>query len=169
MQKLKLIFLLATALFITSCDNNNSAGTGVDSETNAAAKGHSESSMVPGVSDKNASVAEFSVQLDQGKKWRANAETTEGIRKMIASVKGAIANEVNDIAGYRALGASLQKDFNAIFEKCTMTGDAHEQLHNYLLPMVDMVKTFESKDAAACEKALPELKEHLGNYYSYFE
>ncbi len=173
MQKFKLFFVLAFALILTGCSNNNSAEVGVDSEstteTTEENKEHTGAAMTPDVKKEDHTASAATVSLDNGKKWEANPETTEGILKMIDSVKGVLKTGGTNIDGYRALGVTLQKDFNTIFEKCTMTGEAHEQLHNYLLPMVDLVKTFEEKDVAACSKALPELKEHLGNYYVYFE
>lgn len=169
MQKIKFILLFTLTVALFACDNNNSVEPGVEAET-AKKKELSKSTMIPGDSDVGTPVASVDgVSLDSGKKWKANVETSQGINKMMASVKKAISKELGEVADYRVLGASLQQDFNEIFQKCTMTGEAHDQLHNYLLPMVDMVKTFENGDVASCEKTLPQIKEHLNSYYNYFE
>lgn len=168
MQKIKIILFFTLAIAFVACDNNNSVEPGVDTESSSDDKESNKATMIPGTPDLG-SPAAAAVQLDNGKKWKANAETTEGINKMMASVKKAASSDMSDIDTYRALGSTLQQDFNEIFQKCTMTGEAHDQLHNFLLPMVDMVKTFEKKDMASCEKMLPEIKEHLGSYYAYFE
>jgi hypothetical protein len=171
MQKFKLLFVLAVALFFTACDNNNSAAVDVDADEPIETKedkAPTESGMTSGLTKVVDAVADLSVQLDNGEKWQANSETTEGIYSMIRSTKELMSSGSATIEDYRTLGVSLQKDFNTIFEKCTMTGESHEQLHNYLLPMVDMVKTFEEKDIAACDKALPEFKDYLGSYFQYF-
>ena len=34
----------------------------------------------------------------------------------------------------KKLSESLEQEFTIILQKCTMTGVAHEQLHNFLLP-----------------------------------
>lgn len=72
------------------------------------------------------------VQLNNGQKWEANRETTEGIRMMIERVEFFKKEGSED---YSALQANLQSDFQMIFQKCTMKGEAHDQLHNYLLPL----------------------------------
>ncbi|KAA3622606.1 MAG: hypothetical protein DWQ02_25785 [Bacteroidetes bacterium] len=168
MQKIKIVLFFFLAIAFVACDTNNSAEPGVETESAPESKESNKSTMIPGAPDLG-SPAAAAVKLDNGKKWKANVETTEGINKMMTSVKKAIVSETANIDAYRKLGASLQQDFNEIFQKCTMTGEAHDQLHNYLLPMVDMVKTFEQKDLASCEKMLPQMKEHLGSYYAYFE
>src|SRR5690606_38966631 len=71
------------------------------------------------------------VKTDKGEKWKANAETTEGIHKMIALTEE---NEQGRTSTTE-LRQSLDKEFNEILKKCTMTGEAHNQLHNYLLPL----------------------------------
>jgi len=170
MQKVKLLFFFILFVGLVACDNNNSVEPGAETEITSESKKASKATMIPGVDNSAATVAEeLTVQLDEGKKWKANVETSQGVNKMMGSVKKVISSDLSDIEDYRALGAALQTDFNEIFQKCTMTGEAHEQLHNFLLPMVDMVKTFEQKDLAACEKTLPRIKEHLGSYYDYFE
>ncbi len=170
MQKVKLLLFFVLFVVLAACDNNNSVETGIEAEKTSESKKATRATMMPGVDNSAATVVdELTVQLDEGKKWKANVETSQGINKMMASVKKAISKDIAELEDYRALGAALQTDFNEIFQKCTMTGEAHEQLHNFLLPMVDMVKTFEQKDLVACEKTLPEIKQHLGSYYDYFE
>ena len=72
------------------------------------------------------------VQLNDGEKWEANLETTEGIRMMISRIES-FKNENSE--EYTVLQTNLQSDFKMIFQKCTMKGEAHDQLHNYLLPL----------------------------------
>lgn len=170
MQKFKLLFFFVLLTGLVACDNSNSVDPGAETENTSEPKKANKSTMIPGADNTASSAApEFSIQLDNGKKWQANVETSEGVNQMMASVKKAISKEISTIEDYRALGASLQTAFNGIFKNCTMTGEAHDQLHNFLLPMVDMVKTFEQKELAACEKTLPEIKTHLGSYYDFFE
>jgi hypothetical protein len=170
MQKVKLLLFFVLFVGLVACDNNNSVEPGVETEKTSESKKASKATMITGIEESVTSAAEeLSVQLDDGKKWKANVETSQGVNKMMASVKKTTAKKIKVLEDYRQLGASLQKDFNGIFQNCTMTGEAHDQLHNFLLPMVDMVKTFEQKDLAACEATLPLIKQHLGSYYDYFE
>lgn len=98
--------------------------------------------------------------VDHGRGWNANPETSSGIANM-ASILGAYDPASGDPKG---LKASLEQEFGLIFERCTMTGEAHEQLHNYLLPIHHQLRDFEATEAQ--RKALGE---HLAAYGTYFE
>ncbi|HRN48739.1 MAG TPA: hypothetical protein PK110_01100 [Niabella sp.] len=104
-----------------------------------------------------------SVQLDNGKKWKANPETVEGIEKMQAIIRnGIIAKAQPDL-----LYEPLQKEFQTIFEKCTMKGEAHEQLHHFLTPVKEYLD--EMKGNADATDAMEDLKDHLRTFGEYFE
>ena len=59
------------------------------------------------------------VQLDNGKKWKANAETITGINNMLAIVQNGIVGKTDPAK----LHDTLQVEFKTIFDKCTMTGE----------------------------------------------
>lgn len=101
------------------------------------------------------------VQLDHGKTWAANPETTAGIAAMKALVQGYQA-EAGDGA---ALRDGLNAEFKQIFAKCTMTGEAHDQLHNYLIPVKGMLDSLGTAPEAA---KLEALGQYLGTYSQYF-
>ena len=105
--------------------------------------------------------SEPTVTLDNGKRWKANPETTSGIANMMVLVDKQIA----DKGDATAAKASLEKEFGLIFERCTMTGEAHNQLHNYLIPIHQQFSGFDAGNA----KQLAEMKTYLGTYGNYFE
>ena len=102
------------------------------------------------------------VQLDNGKRWKANPETTQGIAAMSAILdehaKVPMANSM--------LKEKLEAEFQMIFQKCTMTGEAHNQLHNYLIPLHKMLSAM---DEGSGEKQIAEMRDHLARYTTYFE
>ena len=107
------------------------------------------------------------VTLINGEKWKVNFATNKGIRnmkKLMSDFK-----QDSDLADYRELGASLQKEFQHIFQRCDMTGEAHNQLHNYLHPMAGWFKELKEGDLIQCKTATNELKEHLEKFDSYFK
>ena len=61
----------------------------------------------------------------------------------------------------------LQAEFKTIFEKCTMKGQAHDQLHNYLVPVKDHLDKIRERNEA--EENFKELVAYLGTYENYFE
>ena len=105
--------------------------------------------------------SEPTVTLDNGKRWKANPETTSGIANMMVLVDKQIAEK----GDAKAAKAGLEKEFGLIFERCTMTGEAHNQLHNYLIPIHQKFSGFDAGDATQ----LAEMKTYLGTYGNYFE
>ena len=116
--------------------------------------------------ESNAGEEQLSIQLDNGKPWLANAETTTGIQHMQMLVNNF--PDDADLTTCRVLKSELETKYNFIFEKCTMTGEAHEQLHAYLLPMKDMISRVDSQDPEVSKAAVAELKKHLALYGKYF-
>ena len=94
-------------------------------------------------------------------RWKANPETTEGIRGMSALVEGHPGNGLSA----SQLRDSLDGRMALIFERCTMTGEAHEALHRFLLPMMGMIKRI-PEDGAGAE--LDSLRDHLRRYDEVF-
>jgi hypothetical protein len=105
------------------------------------------------------------LRLNNGEKWQANPETTEGILAMKEHLE---AFRHLGIADYNQLRIHLETEFKMIFEKCTMKGEAHNQLHNYLYPMRDCFLDL-SKGTETAEKAFLALEEYVPVYFDYFE
>ena len=103
------------------------------------------------------------VQLDNGKKWKANAETISGVSDMTTIVQQGIAGKIGDAK----LRDSLQVAFKTIFDKCTMTGESHNQLHNFLLPLKGQLDKL--KAGSSEMEILEEMLEHLSTFKNYFE
>lgn len=106
------------------------------------------------------------VTLDDGKQWGANPETTTGVANMKQMVNEFDAN--SDRPAYVALQERLDTEFKMIFEKCTMKGEAHNQLHNYLHPMRDYIDGLSAEDKETRHRSLEMLNERVDEYASYF-
>jgi len=107
------------------------------------------------------------VKLNDGKKWLANVETTEGIKKMQL-----IMNSFSDkesINEYKLLKEKLEVEFTNIFALCTMKGESHNQLHNYLKPMISFFDGLDSNELITCKTNFSNLNAHLNEYSNYFE
>jgi hypothetical protein len=106
------------------------------------------------------------VQLNKGAKWEANPETTKGIAVM-QGLLGEFTPEPT-VEDFRILHKKLATQFQSILQKCTMTGEAHNQLHNYLLPLKGQIDKLGSESLPDCLKVMPELKAYLMKYSHYF-
>lgn len=109
---------------------------------------------------------QLELSLNDGKHWQANEETTAGINKMIGMM-----NDFSDTdtEAYQTLSDSLNSAYKLIFKQFTMKGEAHNQLHNYLLPMKKKFAAIVSEDKGESEAAFEDLNAHLLLYADYFE
>lgn len=101
------------------------------------------------------------VELDNGAKWTANPETNQSISVM----KDFLQNQSDKLSATE-IKERLQNEFKLIFKNCTMTGAAHDQLHNYLLPLRDKINTLNDDNR---QTALTELQNYLNSYQQYFQ
>ena len=108
----------------------------------------------------------MNVKLNNGEKWEANIETTNGIGTMSGVVGEMPENPT--IEDYRGLHVKLSTEFQTILQQCTMKGEAHNQLHNYLMPLKEKINVLETGDPEACQKILPDIKEYLVKYSHFF-
>ena len=154
MNKFK--FLLPVALLVLIACNN-------EKEVNH--ENHQKSEMKDEQMDNKENHEETAgkVQLDNGKKWKANAETITGINNMSSLVQNGIAGKIEAVKLYD----SLQVEFKTIFDKCTMTGESHNQLHNYLIPIKGQLEKLKAGNTDA--KILKEMQEYLLTFKNYFE
>ncbi len=109
----------------------------------------------------------ISVQLNKGNLWLANPETTTGIKNMRVLMQNF--SDTESVAAYTTLKDSLEMQFKTILTQCTMTGEAHNQLHNYLIPMKKVFEDLGASDLNTCKQHFNILNKHLAQYKKYFK
>ena len=102
------------------------------------------------------------VSLNEGRLWTANTETTQGIKNM----QQLIADYSFESGNSEELLSLLKAEFTMIFKKCTMTGEAHEQLHNYLIPLKTKIN---SLSKGFTNENRTDLNNYLEDYFNYFQ
>ena len=102
------------------------------------------------------------VSLNDGQLWEANTETTQGIKNM----QQLMADFTIESGNSEELIVHLKDEFALIFKKCTMTGEAHEQLHNYLIPLKFKIESL--SEGFTVEKTV-DVKTYLDDYFNYFQ
>ncbi|MEX0997462.1 MAG: hypothetical protein WDZ45_10470 [Flavobacteriaceae bacterium] len=117
------------------------------------------------ISETESHHSEDELRLNNGKKWTANAETTQGVLAMQEHM-----DDFRDLenGNYTQLKSQLELEFKTIFEKCTMKGESHEQLHNYLYPIRDYFSAL-GKDKESAKAAFSKLESYIPVYFEYFE
>ncbi|OGS73967.1 MAG: hypothetical protein A3F91_14380 [Flavobacteria bacterium RIFCSPLOWO2_12_FULL_35_11] len=147
-----LILTLLATILVVSCNNE---------------KTKKQEIAVPVQIEEEAHESEGVLKLNNGDLWMANAETTEGIEKMTQLI--ANFTDTENMEAYAELKKTLETEFGTIISKCTMTGESHDQLHNYLLPMKPLFKDLAAEDLETRKAALEKLTKHLSEYSAYFK
>ena len=106
------------------------------------------------------------VKLNKGAKWEANVETTNEVGAMVGMVNELPVNPSDE--DYKALQKKLPISFQTIIQKCTMKGEAHQQLHNYLMPLKEKIDMLKDSDLAVSKKLASDIKDYLLKYSHFF-
>jgi hypothetical protein len=106
-------------------------------------------------------------ESSEQKIWPANFETTAGFTKM-----GVIMDNFTDVEAQEAyvqLEKDLKVEYRLIFKNCTMTGEAHDHLHHYLMPFSEFFKGLTSNNLDLAKSSFSKMKAHLDDYKNHFE
>lgn len=156
-MKKNILLIPAVLLLHVACNNPEEKKTGTH-ENHLKQDRNEQQKKMEGYDNQTVKIL-----LDNGKKWKANTETVAGINEMSSLVMGGITGKLNAVEIYD----TLQFTFKSIFDKCTMTGESHNQLHNYLIPLKDdLTKLKTSKTNIA---TLKEMHKYLLTFKKYFE
>ncbi|MDP2688144.1 MAG: hypothetical protein Q8O62_13035 [Aequorivita sp.] len=166
MKKTILTVVTISALLI-SCNETKNKNENTESvETTEGVHEHEMEEMEPEThAMNNAWVNE--IKLDNGSKWQANLETTEGVEKMLGLVNASDSKSVED---YHSLASKLNEDKNVLVKKCTMEGPSHDNLHVFLHPLIEKIEAL-GKVTSTDEgvEITASIKENLEGYYNYFQ
>ncbi len=104
--------------------------------------------------------------LNNGIKWSANTETTDGVREMLTLIKD---NKTTTIDDYKKLGVTLNNAKNTVVKECTMKGASHDNLHVWLHPLIEKIELLQKiQNAEEGAQLTSNIKMHLEGYYDYF-
>lgn len=108
------------------------------------------------------------VSLENETLWKANDYTSIGMNNMIKLMQDLAINKAN-IKDFELLTENLKKEFTLIFQKCTMKGEAHNQLHNFLIPINNEFENLGSGDIETSKTSYDRLLKHIKTYSLFFE
>jgi len=77
--------------------------------------------------------------LNQGKKWEMDEHTRNSFNKMAESFLNTDHASMN-AQDLKQSGTALQSELDVLIKGCTMTGEAHNQLHVYLTGYIPAVQ-----------------------------
>ena len=107
------------------------------------------------------------MQLDEGAKWKANIETTEGVVKMQRLINTHATVAIED---YHELAGKLNEVKNKLVKECTMKGPSHDNLHIWLYPLVEKIGALsEVNTLAEAAEIKQSIADNLNSYTNYFQ
>lgn len=111
-----------------------------------------------------------SIELNNGAKWKVVSEMMAHIRNMESDINRFSETKHTELKDFTQLGTNLQKNIDLLTSNCTMEGKAHDELHKWLLPYIDMVdKLNKSKNNDEALHTFEEIKASYKLFNIYFE
>ena len=104
------------------------------------------------------------IMLNDGEKWKVVENMSGYIRNMEKAV--------NEFEGddYPALAKTIDENIRELTSNCTMEGQAHDELHKWLLPFIELSEEFDvATEFEEQEKIYREFKASFKTYNTYFE
>ena len=107
------------------------------------------------------------IELDDGLKWIANVETTQGVYAMLSELNKSNPKTVED---YISMANRLNDEKNMVVKECTMKGPSHDNLHIFLLPLIEKIDLLlEITSPEEGMEITASIKENLEAYTNYFK
>lgn len=105
------------------------------------------------------------LRLDGSKKWVMDSHTRSMFVAMSAHLEGLDLAQA-PAADLKGVGKQLRGDIDALVQGCTMTGDAHNELHKYLM---DYIPAVDSLAARGDHESAKHVHGLLATYSEFFE
>lgn len=148
------ILIPVIGLFLFSCGNTSNEKSKEQTETVTHEKHHHDDESE-------------AIELNKGEKWKVDANMITHIRNMENDVISFGKVEQKD---YKSLSKKLQSNIDLLTSNCTMKGKAHDELHKWLLPYIDLVKELsEAKDETEAEKQFQSIQTSFTTFNQYFQ
>lgn len=148
------ILLTVISLFLFSCSNTSNKKSKQQTETVTHEEHQHNYEMQ-------------TIVLNNGEKWKIDSNMIVHIRNMENEVVACAKVEKKD---YKSLAEKLQSTIDLLTSNCTMKGKAHDELHKWLLPYIDLVKELsEAKDDTKAAKQFKNIQTSFTTFNQYFQ
>ena len=148
------ISLTVISLFLFSCSNTSNEKSKQQTETVTHEEHQHNDEMQ-------------TIELNNGEKWKVDANMITHIRNMENDVISFAKVEQKD---YKSLSEKLQSNIYLLTSNCTLKGKAHDELHKWLVPYIDLVKELsEAKDETEASKQYENIQTSFTTFNQYFQ
>jgi uncharacterized lipoprotein YajG len=146
MKKKFLIITMAGFLVVSCSEENNSVN---------------ETEPIIEMTDKSSQTV--ALQLNNGDKWEVNPEMMPFL-KISDSLVNSFSGE-----NFGILAEELKSQNKKLISSCTMTGSAHDELHKWLHPHLELVQQLDTSSSTETSlQVLGELKLSFVTFNTYF-
>ena len=148
------ILISVISLFLFSCGNTSNEKSKEQTETVTHEEHQHNDEMQ-------------TIELNNGEKWKVDANMITHIRNMENDIISFSTVEQKD---YKSLAEKLQSNIDLLTSNCTLKGKAHDELHKWLLPYIDLVKELsEAKDETEASKQYENIQTSFTTFNQYFQ
>ncbi len=148
------ISLIAVSLFLSTCGSASNGKSKTKTETAIHQENHRHHPPE-------------TIKLNNGKKWKVDENMMVHIHNMEKDVAGFNKSELGD---YKSLAEKLKQNISLLTSNCTMKGKAHDELHKWLLPYIDLVNKFsKSRNETKAEAQFQNLQHSFKTFNQYFQ
>lgn len=161
----KTIIILST-LFVAfiSCNNAEQKTDEKINEVNLTEELHIQEEVIV---EEEHHHEDITILLNDGKKWKVVESMLVYIRNMEAGVNDFEDNSERD---YPRLAKSIDENIRELTSNCTMEGQAHDELHKWLVPFIELSEEFDvATELADQERIYNEFKASFEVFHTYFE
>ncbi len=156
MSTLRAAALASLALWLCACGGGHGDDHSQADEPHTD-EAHATEAHAPGPHGES-----LGLRLDGTERWQMDDHTRKMFAAMVARLEGRGAEELAS----RQLGRELDADLDALVQGCTMTGDAHRELHRFLGAYIPAVQELAAEGGEAPAR---EVRRLLALYPTYFE
>ncbi|MGB0883019.1 MAG: heme-binding domain-containing protein [Vicingaceae bacterium] len=110
------------------------------------------------------------IQLNNGEKWTVVPDMLHFIRNMEEGINNFSQTENPSFEAYQELAVLIDKNIRSLTENCTMEGQAHDELHKWLVPFIGLSEKFDvAENIEEQEKIYSDFKNAFVEFNTYFE
>ena len=107
------------------------------------------------------------ISLNDGERWKVHDNMMIHISQMSDDIRAASTDEAPDMD---ALHKKLKGGLKALTSDCTMEGQAHDELHKWLVPFMNTVNGYDPQLGSEQKKLwLIKLQESVNEFSTYFK
>lgn len=158
----KLVIFSFSAFLLFSCTEEQAKEEVIEEQVTENAITLAEKNPAEEIKEK-----QNEISLNGEEAWEVNEEMKPYIKEAESVLQNYLNNNLDD---YQQLAIDLKEQNDALIKSCTMDGTAHDELHNWLHPHLQLVEGLKNaKSKEESQEWLKQLNLSMETYHKYFK